>query len=289
MGARARPPDMRCVHCSATETPLWRAGPAGPKTLCNACGVRWKKTGSVIPRAKRTSPSSAAAPVPAAVPHRPPAPDHPAPAQPAVRKRARVATPPPTPAPANSAPRPLTPPFHPLPPASPPDPRAAAVAAAVTAIPAPKPVSVFRVSDAGRSKYESVFSGLMAVHRPPKNSEDKKTPNGDDPSSQPRGRTRTQTHRASAFFAEFAPPQRPPPLDLPNSPTAPLATAGPPCPSPPPVERPQQEDTGDGVYVTEVHAPSPSPSPPPLPRVQRQAEGGGFTLMMAVAPRKDPL
>lgn len=34
---------LRCVHCSSTETPLWRAGPDGPKTLCNACGVRYKK------------------------------------------------------------------------------------------------------------------------------------------------------------------------------------------------------------------------------------------------------
>jgi len=33
----------RCVSCGVTETPLWRAGPAGPKTLCNACGVRWRK------------------------------------------------------------------------------------------------------------------------------------------------------------------------------------------------------------------------------------------------------
>lgn len=24
-------------------TPVWRAGPHGPKTLCNACGVRWMK------------------------------------------------------------------------------------------------------------------------------------------------------------------------------------------------------------------------------------------------------
>lgn len=34
---------LKCVHCHSTETPLWRAGPDGPKTLCNACGVRYKK------------------------------------------------------------------------------------------------------------------------------------------------------------------------------------------------------------------------------------------------------
>lgn len=34
---------LRCVVCGVTDTPLWRSGPKGPKTLCNACGVRWKK------------------------------------------------------------------------------------------------------------------------------------------------------------------------------------------------------------------------------------------------------
>jgi len=29
-----------CAHCHTMETPLWRNGPMGPKTLCNACGVR---------------------------------------------------------------------------------------------------------------------------------------------------------------------------------------------------------------------------------------------------------
>ena len=27
------------------QTPVWRAGPHGPKTLCNACGVRYMKYG----------------------------------------------------------------------------------------------------------------------------------------------------------------------------------------------------------------------------------------------------
>lgn len=32
----------RCSHCGVTKTPQWRAGPNGAKTLCNACGVRFK-------------------------------------------------------------------------------------------------------------------------------------------------------------------------------------------------------------------------------------------------------
>ncbi|KAK6803718.1 hypothetical protein RDI58_001502 [Solanum bulbocastanum] len=32
-----------CVDCGATKTPLWRSGPAGPKSLCNACGIRSRK------------------------------------------------------------------------------------------------------------------------------------------------------------------------------------------------------------------------------------------------------
>lgn len=38
----------RCQHCQAEQTPLWRAGPMGPKTLCNACGVRYK-SGRLVP------------------------------------------------------------------------------------------------------------------------------------------------------------------------------------------------------------------------------------------------
>jgi hypothetical protein len=37
------PPGEFCTQCSATTTPVWRAGPFGHKTLCNACGVRWMK------------------------------------------------------------------------------------------------------------------------------------------------------------------------------------------------------------------------------------------------------
>ncbi|XP_039004249.1 GATA transcription factor 11-like isoform X2 [Hibiscus syriacus] len=33
---------MKCMHCEITETPQWREGPMGPKTLCNACGVRYR-------------------------------------------------------------------------------------------------------------------------------------------------------------------------------------------------------------------------------------------------------
>ncbi|EHA8590290.1 GATA transcription factor 1 [Cocos nucifera] len=38
----------RCRHCEAEDTPQWRAGPEGPKTLCNACGVRYK-SGRLVP------------------------------------------------------------------------------------------------------------------------------------------------------------------------------------------------------------------------------------------------
>jgi hypothetical protein len=33
----------RCQHCGVSEnnTPAMRRGPAGPRTLCNACGLMW--------------------------------------------------------------------------------------------------------------------------------------------------------------------------------------------------------------------------------------------------------
>ncbi|XP_052156736.1 GATA transcription factor 19-like [Oryza glaberrima] len=33
----------RCANCDTMSTPLWRNGPRGPKSLCNACGIRYKK------------------------------------------------------------------------------------------------------------------------------------------------------------------------------------------------------------------------------------------------------
>ncbi|GAB4822045.1 hypothetical protein N2152v2_009091 [Parachlorella kessleri] len=36
-------PGTFCTQCFTTSTPVWRAGPFGHKTLCNACGVRYMK------------------------------------------------------------------------------------------------------------------------------------------------------------------------------------------------------------------------------------------------------
>lgn len=353
MTARIQSP-LKCVQCGTMETPLWRAGPAGPKTLCNACGVRWKKTGSVIPRAKRP-PSSSPSSNPSAnanstgsagtssTPHH-----HKS--QSVLRKRARVSS------------SGLTDSIHghhhstshaknrgdlaataataantganghgngpnsgnghhgspgrsngadSIPQRLQVDP-AARVAAA--AMPAPRPISVFRVADVQRSKYESVFSGLMVVHRPrdshpnhinhhnpstniitnnqfnnPQNSSYgahfKSSTSGssvgrsfdDLPPRSRATRTRSHTPKAEAFFS-----------DLSSSSAAAAAAQQqqqqqtrdehiiPPSPSPPPIDL----SLANSIYVTEVHAPSPSPSPPPMPK-KRVAEGGSFRLVLA--------
>ncbi|CAI9117902.1 OLC1v1019391C1 [Oldenlandia corymbosa var. corymbosa] len=44
----------RCLHCNTDQTPQWRAGPMGPKTLCNACGVRYK-SGRLVPEYRPAS------------------------------------------------------------------------------------------------------------------------------------------------------------------------------------------------------------------------------------------
>ncbi|KAH6918451.1 white collar 2 protein [Coprinopsis sp. MPI-PUGE-AT-0042] len=52
-----------CVTCGRTDSPEWRKGPLGPKTLCNACGLRWAKqvkkteeTMEVTPKDASTNP-----------------------------------------------------------------------------------------------------------------------------------------------------------------------------------------------------------------------------------------
>ncbi|KAF6160534.1 hypothetical protein GIB67_019474 [Kingdonia uniflora] len=40
--------ERRCSHCGVQKTPQWREGPLGAKTLCNACGVRFK-SGRLFP------------------------------------------------------------------------------------------------------------------------------------------------------------------------------------------------------------------------------------------------
>ncbi|KAJ1985047.1 hypothetical protein H4R33_004172 [Dimargaris cristalligena] len=62
----------QCQYCGNTTTPMWRRGPAGPGTLCNACGVKWKHgkilkgvtevTGPVMDQANRSAGSSKSAP-----------------------------------------------------------------------------------------------------------------------------------------------------------------------------------------------------------------------------------
>ncbi|KAJ1274755.1 hypothetical protein BS78_05G085500 [Paspalum vaginatum] len=38
---RNRQTQRVCSHCGTPKTPQWRAGPEGPGTLCNACGIRF--------------------------------------------------------------------------------------------------------------------------------------------------------------------------------------------------------------------------------------------------------
>ncbi|KAL6629239.1 hypothetical protein ACP70R_029004 [Stipagrostis hirtigluma subsp. patula] len=47
-----------CSHCETSETPQWRAGPEGPGTLCNACGIRYGMHNKLLPEYRpSTSPS----------------------------------------------------------------------------------------------------------------------------------------------------------------------------------------------------------------------------------------
>lgn len=49
-----------CDFCQATQTPMWRRGPGGKGTLCNACGVKWslRRRPVVVTTKKYNSPSA---------------------------------------------------------------------------------------------------------------------------------------------------------------------------------------------------------------------------------------
>ncbi|CAN6197393.1 unnamed protein product [Urochloa humidicola] len=38
-----------CTHCHTSKTSLWRSGPFGRKSLCNACGLRYRRKGLEAP------------------------------------------------------------------------------------------------------------------------------------------------------------------------------------------------------------------------------------------------
>lgn len=48
VGVQQQQPRRCCSHCGVQKTPQWRMGPLGAKTLCNACGVRFK-SGRLLP------------------------------------------------------------------------------------------------------------------------------------------------------------------------------------------------------------------------------------------------
>lgn len=45
IGSKIRSPrsSLQCAHCASTKTPEWRKGPYGKRSLCNACGLFYKK------------------------------------------------------------------------------------------------------------------------------------------------------------------------------------------------------------------------------------------------------
>ncbi|XWS54582.1 hypothetical protein CRYUN_Cryun10bG0101400 [Craigia yunnanensis] len=53
----------RCTHCgiSSKKTPMMRRGPAGPRTLCNACGLKWANKG-ILRDLSKVSPTAIQAP-----------------------------------------------------------------------------------------------------------------------------------------------------------------------------------------------------------------------------------
>ena len=57
----AKKRDMPCVICGATETPMWRTWPTDWRVvLCNACGIRVREPGAVLPELIYLSPPATA-------------------------------------------------------------------------------------------------------------------------------------------------------------------------------------------------------------------------------------
>lgn len=50
---KAGPTQRACANCGRTSSAEWRSGPTGPKTLCNACGLRWSKARSQAAQAEK--------------------------------------------------------------------------------------------------------------------------------------------------------------------------------------------------------------------------------------------
>jgi hypothetical protein len=40
-GGNSKKKNKVCEFCGTNDTPMWRRGPQGKGTLCNACGVKW--------------------------------------------------------------------------------------------------------------------------------------------------------------------------------------------------------------------------------------------------------
>ncbi|KAL5223511.1 hypothetical protein ABZP36_010150 [Zizania latifolia] len=57
-----------CSDCNTTKTPLWRSGPCGPKSLCNACGIRQRKARRAMMASGQPASTVAAAGAKAATP-----------------------------------------------------------------------------------------------------------------------------------------------------------------------------------------------------------------------------
>jgi hypothetical protein len=54
---RNRQVQRTCSHCQSSETPQWREGPDGRRTLCNPCGLRYRPHRLLPEYRPTTSPS----------------------------------------------------------------------------------------------------------------------------------------------------------------------------------------------------------------------------------------